>query len=177
MTSHSVLATFVDPAEGARVEAAFGSGFAVTYDTAHAGEGRAGPSPTEAILGSLVACASLDVTSILRKKRQTVRHYQIAATGDRADEHPQVYTSIVVEHRVVGDVEEEALRRSIELSATRYCPVNAMLSASVRIEHRYRLWASGEEAGEGRSGLVAITGPATDAPAAAPPQDSATKVD
>jgi putative redox protein len=173
MTSHSVLATFLDPADGARVDAAFGSGFAFTYDTAHSGDGRAGPSPTEALLGSLVACGSLDVTSILRKKRQTVRRYEIAATGERTDEHPQVYTSIVVEHRVVGEVEEEALRRSIELSATRYCPVNAMLSASVRVEHRYRLWATGEEAGEGVSGLVAVTGPATSAPADARQPDAA----
>jgi hypothetical protein len=61
-----------------------------------------------------------------------------------------------VEHRVSGQVEPEALRRSIELSATRYCPVSAMLSASVRIEHWYRLTGA-----EGRTteALVAVTGP------------------
>jgi putative redox protein len=173
-----VLATFVDPAEGARVDATFGSGYEVTFDTAESGVGRAGPSPTETLLGALAACSSLDVSSILRKKRQAVRSYQIAATGEKSDEHPKVYTSIVVEHRVVGNVDEEALRRSIELSATRYCPVSAMLSASVRIEHRYRLWATPDD-GEGVSGLVAVTGPAAGAPAGAQPlgSGSATQVD
>jgi hypothetical protein len=53
-------------------------------------------------------------------------------------------------------VEAEALRRSIELSATRYCPVSAMLSRAVRIEHRYRLvGAHGVEV----EALVAVTGP------------------
>ncbi len=51
----------------------------------------------------------------------------------------------------------DALRRSIELSSTRYCPVSAMLSAAVRIEHRYRLVGGDGEAEA--SALVAVTGP------------------
>ena len=52
----------------------------------------------------------------------------------------------------------EAVRRSVELSATSYCPVSAMLSAAVRIEHRYRIRR--DEAGEEESALVVVTGPA-----------------
>jgi hypothetical protein len=48
------------------------------------------------------------------------------------------------------------LRRAIELSATSYCPVSAMLSHSVTIEHRYRLAREGQEE---VSALVAVTGP------------------
>jgi len=57
---------------------------------------------------------------------------------------------------VSGAVDAEALRRSIELSATRYCPVNAMLSASVTITHRYQLTGAD---GQTRNAVVAITGP------------------
>jgi putative redox protein len=98
----------------------------------------------------------MDVASILRKKRQPPESYQIAVSADSSAEHPKVFVRISVEHRVSGAVEREALRRSIELSATRYCPVSAMLSASVRIEHRYRLQREGEPA---RSELVVVTGP------------------
>jgi putative redox protein len=158
MTTMGAIATFADPAAGSRVDAAFGSGFSISYDTAASGRARSGPSPTETLLGALASCTSLDVASILRKKRQAVRGYQVAVSAERRDEHPQVFTSIVVEHRLVGDVEIEAVRRSIELSATRYCPVNAMLSPTVHIEHRYRVWpASGE--GDGVAGLVLETGP------------------
>jgi putative redox protein len=104
----------------------------------------------------------MDVASILRKKRQRAERYTLHLTGDRATEHPRVYTRIVVEHRVEGAVTAEALRRSIELSATRYCPVNAMLSASVEIEHRYRLDETGQPR---RAELVVITGPGRTAPA------------
>jgi putative redox protein len=158
----SILATFIDPDAGWAVDATTGSGFGISYDLADAdadaGEARRGPSPTEVVLTALAACTALDVAGILRKKRQRVIDYQIAVSGEKAEEDPQVYTSIVVEHRVVGAVETEALRRSIELSATRYCPVSAMLSASVTIEHRYRLWSEQRE-GDGSSALVTVTGP------------------
>jgi putative redox protein len=98
----------------------------------------------------------MDVASILRKKRQSAASYEIAVSGESAEEHPRVFTAVTVEHRVSGDVEAEALRRSIELSATRYCPVSAMLSKAVRIEHWYRLVGSD---GVEVEALVAVTGP------------------
>lgn len=155
-TTASVLATVVDPQQALRVDVVTGTGFQLTFDTEAGGERRAGPGPTESILAALAGCTSMDVGVILRKKRQAVASYRIAVTGEKADAHPQVYTGIVVEHQVSGDVEPEALRRAIELSATAYCPVSAMLSHSVRIEHRYRLARDGHaEVGA----LVAITGP------------------
>ena len=74
--------------------------------------------------------------------------------GERrvGDAHPRVFTAISVEHRVGGAVEVEALRRSIELSATRYCPVSAMLSAVATIEHRYRLTDATGRPRRGRGG-------------------------
>lgn len=155
-TTASVLATIAKPQEALRVDVVTGTGFTLTFDTEEAGELRAGPGPTESLLAALAGCASMDVGPIMRKKRQMPATYRIAVSGERADEHPRVYTAITIEHQVSGDVEPEALRRAIELSATRYCPVNAMLSRSVRVEHRYRLWRDGHEE---VSGLVAVTGP------------------
>lgn len=155
-TTLTALATVADPGASARVDVLTGTGFTITFDIFDEGAVRGGPSPTESILASLAACTSMDVSSILRKKRQLASSYRIAVTGEKRDEHPQVYTGIVVEHQLAGDVEPEAVRRAIELSATTYCPVNAMLSRSVRIEHRYRLARLG---GEEVSALVAISGP------------------
>ena len=155
-TTLTALATVADPGGFSRVDVLSGTGFTITFDIAEEGAIRGGPSPTESILASLAACTSMDVASILRKKRQPAATYRIAVTGEKRDDHPQVYTRIVVEHEVSGDVEPEALRRAVELSATTYCPVSAMLSHSVRMEHRYRL-RQGE--GDEVSALVAITGP------------------
>jgi putative redox protein len=119
------------------------------------GDGSA-PGPKEALLASLAACTALDVGSILRKKRQEVTSYDVVVSGESATEPPRVFTSIVVEHRVIGQVGPEPLRRSIELSATRYCPVNAMLSAVARVEHRYLLI---DATGATHAATVAVIGP------------------
>jgi putative redox protein len=158
-TISTALATYVDPAEGMRTDAVSGSGFTVSFDTRSPAEGGAGPSPTETVLAALAACTAIDVASIMRKKRQQIDEYQIAVTAEKADEHPQVFTSIVVEHQIVGDVSAEAVRRSVELSATAYCPVSSMLSRSLPIEHRYRLQRTNDA--EAAVATVVVTGPAT----------------
>lgn len=155
-TTASVLATVIEPQSAVRVDVLTGTGYRLTFDTAAAGDLRAGPGPTESVLAALAGCTSMDVGSILRKKRQPAATYRVAVTAEKADEHPQVYTGIVIEHQVSGEVEPDALRRAVELSATTYCPISAMLSHSVRIEHRYRLVREG---GDEVSALVAITGP------------------
>ena len=152
--STTVVAT-VDPARS-RADARTAGGYAVSLaGDPPEGAGDA-PGPKETLLAALAGCTSMDVASILRKKRQVPDSYEIAVIGESAAEHPKVFTSIVVEHRVTGAVTAEALRRSIELSATRYCPVNAMLSAVATIEHSYRLT---DEGGTQVDALVAVTGP------------------
>ena len=150
----SILAT-VDPARS-RVEARTGEGRAVVMDTDPPEGDGSGARPKEVLLSALAGCTSMDVASILRKKRQSATGYRVAVHGESVKDHPRVFTAITVEHRVEGEVEAEALRRSIELSSTRYCPVNAMLSASATIEHWYRLNDAGLS---GEAVLVAVTGP------------------
>lgn len=145
----------IDPARS-RTEARTSSGQPIVMD-ADAPEGDdSAAGPKETLLAALAGCTGMDVASILRKKRQGVTRYEITVSGESAREHPRVFTAITVEHVVSGAVEAEALRRSIELSATLYCPVNAMLSATATIEHRYRL--TGDD-GVTLEALVAVTGP------------------
>jgi putative redox protein len=165
-TRSTLRATFLDPIAGMGVEVGTPSGFTLRFDTASRDEGGTGSGPTETLLGALAACTAMDVASILRKKRQRFHAYEIVVTADKAEAHPQTFTAITVEHRLAGEVTAEAVRRSVELSATTYCPVSAMLSASVRIEHRYRIRRGAEPADQSpngpsqeESGLVVVTGP------------------
>ena len=155
----TVLATFIEPSAGMRVQATAGSGFSIVMDADEADQPATAATPREALLAALAGCTAMDVASILRKKRQKASAYRVSAIGEaREDAHPHVFTRIVLEHQAEGQVEAEAMRRSIELSATRYCPLIAMLSATVTIEHRYRLRKVGEDE---RGALVLVTGPGT----------------
>lgn len=117
-------------------------------------------SPMETVAVSLAACSAMDVLSIAAKKRQRVRRYEIHVEAVQRDDYPQVLTRAEVLHVVEGPgIEEAAIRRAIELSATKYCPVNAMLSAgATEVHHRYRVQSTGPEAYESEAEVV-VTGP------------------
>jgi putative redox protein len=149
MSNHIVAGVDLET-DGVTVRADGGRSIAMATDET------GGPSPIDALLASLAGCTAMDVASILRKKRQSAAAYEVEIDGDRADEHPRVFVDIRIEHRVRGAVDPEALRRSIELSATTYCPVSAMLSAVARVEHRYHLV---DEAGRDHAAVVAVLGP------------------
>jgi putative redox protein len=119
-----------------------------------------GGSPVETLLAALGACTAMDVVSIAVKKRQNIEQYEVHVRGSQRDEYPQVFTEIEVVHAFIGrDLSEAALRRSIELSATKYCPVSAMLSAGATvIHHRYRIRSAGARPFEAEGEVVA-TGP------------------
>ena len=117
-------------------------------------------SPVETLVACLAACAGMDVAPIALKKRQVVESYRIHVEAQQRDEYPQILTFVDVLHDVAGpNVEETAIRRCIELSATKYCPVNAMLSAGgTEVHHRYRVRNTGPEPFE-VEGAVVVTGP------------------
>ncbi len=115
-----------------------GSGHTVVLDS---GAGDSGMRPAELVPLALAACTAMDVISILRKKRQDVRQYEVEATGTQQDEHPNAYTRIAIVHVIEGSgIAIDAVRRAIELSATKYCSVGATLSSGVtEIHHGYRV--------------------------------------
>lgn len=113
-----------------------GSGHIIVLDDA-VGDG--GARPAELLPLALAGCTAMDVISILRKKQQPVTGYSVEAAGTQDDEHPNAFRSIDVTHVVEGrGIDEAAVRRAIELSATRYCSVGATLSSGrVTVTHRF----------------------------------------
>ena len=132
--------TWVGP--GLRLVGETASGQALVIDHALPGEERreTGPRPIELILIGMAGCTSMDVISILQKKRQPVAGVQVRVSAERADEHPRVYTHIHLEYVVTGKgVSPQAVERSIELSQTKYCPGAAMLGKTAEITTAYRI--------------------------------------
>ncbi len=129
----------LDP-HGMKLEARTPSGHAVIMDAApDVGGKNEGPRPMELLLVALAGCTAMDVISILRKKRQPMEGFAMEVRGERAPEHPKVYTDIDLLYVVKGNVDPQAVVRAIELSATKYCSVSAMLRKTARIRYRYRV--------------------------------------
>jgi len=142
---------------GMRFVAATGSTRTIVYGDAFAQNEL---SPVETLVVSLAACSAMDVIAIAAKKRQVIDRYAVHVEAEQRDEYPQVLTRVRVVHEVEGPgVDEAAIRRAIELSATKYCPVNAMISAgATEVHHAYRVINTGPD-GFAVAGEVVVTGP------------------
>jgi putative redox protein len=108
--------------------------------------------PMELLAIGLAGCTGMDVISILQKKRQDVTAFEVKAHLDRKESHPKVFTRATLEYLVTGHgIEEAAVRRAIELSATVYCPAQAMFGQIMPIELTYSIF---EDQGNGQPELV-----------------------
>jgi putative redox protein len=154
---------------GLHFKATTGSGHTLAVDDLSDDHG---PRPMEYVLVALGACGGMDVAAILVKKRQRVTRHEVSVVGQQREEHPRLFTTITLTHQVEGaQLDPEAVRRAIELSATKYCPVNAMLALGpVTIHHRY---VARSDAGEA-SGEAIVVGPSGHGLAVAPPGEAKT---
>jgi putative redox protein len=118
------------------------SGFQQNMDTDESVGGENSASrPMEFIAMGLAGCTGMDVISILRKKKQDVLNFQVKVHAEKADEHPKVFTSAVIEYIVTGEnISEEAVLRAIQLSAEKYCPAQAMLSKAFPMKLIYKIF-------------------------------------
>lgn len=121
--------------QGMQFNAHTPGGHDIVLDSGADGGGtNAGPTPMQTVLTALAACGAMDVIAILRKMRQDVTGYEVVASGDRRQEHPQVYTRIRLTHELRGrSLVEANVARAVQLSISRYCPVFAMMAPSVPI--------------------------------------------
>jgi len=117
------------------------SGHEVIMDAApEVGGQNKGSRPMELVAIALGGCTGMDVISILRKKKQDVRGFEINVTGQKADEYPKRYTSMHIEFVIKGkDISEEAVKRAIELSSDKYCAVSGTIKPGTEVTHSYRI--------------------------------------
>ena len=127
------------------------SGFPIQMDAESTiGGGDSGIRPMEMIALGLIGCQAMDVMSILQKKREQVTKFEVRFDGPRSPEYPKVFTRAEITFVVIGkQVSEDAVLRSIELAATKYCPASAMLEQAFPMVLHYEIYED-EDGGNAR---------------------------
>ena len=96
--------------------------------------------PLELLLIALGGCTGMDVVPLLKKMRQDVTAVELNITAERSEDHPKVYTRIDLEYVVAGrNLEEDKVKRAVELSQEKYCSVSAILKKSCPVNYTVRL--------------------------------------
>jgi putative redox protein len=102
------------------------SGHHITLDALPAvgGEDK-GARPKELMLAALAGCTGMDVVSILKKMRVPFTGLNIRVEADLTEEHPKHYVGMHIIYEFTGEnLQEEQLKKAIELSQDRYCGVS-----------------------------------------------------
>ena len=108
-----------------------GNTITLDADSAH----KHGPSPMQAVLMALCSCTSVDVVSILQKKRQDLTGLRVTAAATQADDCPRVFTQIMVTYAVRGKLSRRAVEDAVALSKNKYCSVSKMLEKAATVDY------------------------------------------
>lgn len=118
-----------------------GTNHIVPMDTTAEFEGDGSATkPLEMLLIALGGCTGMDIVPLFKKMRQDVTAVELNISAERSEEHPRVYTKIDIEYVVTGrSLEEDKVRRAVDLSQDRYCSVSAMLKKACPVNYTVRL--------------------------------------
>ena len=121
-----------------------GSGHSIVMDGPPEFGGRdLGVRPMEMLLLGLGGCASFDVVSMLKKGKQDLVDCEVEIMAERAETEPKVFTKIHLHFIISGNnLSEQKVKRSIELSAEKYCSASIMLGKTAVVTHDYELLSS-----------------------------------
>jgi putative redox protein len=92
-------------------------------------DGKAGPSPMQALGYAVLACMGMDIVHVISKGRHPLEGLTASLVGTRAADDPRRFTRIEMTFTITGNVPREVSERAVQLSRETYCSVfNSMAS-------------------------------------------------
>ena len=103
-------------------------------------ENGVGTKPSDLLLAAVGGCSSVDVVSILQKKRQYLSGLEVQVTAQQDADPPWTFRKIHVTYIVRGrGLSDKAVADAIKLSEEKYCAVSSTLAKSVEYTSEYRI--------------------------------------
>ena len=88
------------------------------------GGGGTGFRPMQTMLAALCGCSGVDVVSILKKQKQTLKGLEIKIDGEREKgKEPSLWATLHIIFELKGEVEPGKAWRAVDLSVNKYCSV------------------------------------------------------
>ncbi|MFT5641386.1 MAG: putative redox protein [Cyclobacteriaceae bacterium] len=93
-------------------------------------------SPTELLLSGVIACAAVDIVSMIKKKRKSLIEFSGEASGERRDEQPRKFTSMHIHYRIISpDLTQIDAEKIVHLAVEKYCSVASTINESTTLTH------------------------------------------
>jgi putative redox protein len=97
--------------------------------------------PMQMLLAAMGGCSTIDIVSILKKQRQTVDDIAITVEGEREPGvEPSLFRNIYVHFTLKGNLDEDKVRKAVELSMEKYCSVAKTLEKTATITYSFSVF-------------------------------------
>ncbi len=107
------------------------------------------PTPKELVMNAMMGCTAMDVVSILKKMRQEIREFWMENEVEKTGVHPIHFKKALLTFQLNGNLDADKVQKAVELSLSKYCGVNYMISFTCDI--RYRIVLNGTEISNGKA--------------------------
>ena len=113
-------------------EACDENGHLMRMDAAEAiGGHNSGIRPMQTLLMGLGGCGGVDIVSILKKQKQTIRTFNMVINGEREPgKEPSLWKEVTILFQFSGSIDIDKARKACALSIDKYCSVAATLRAA-----------------------------------------------
>ncbi|WKN30445.1 OsmC family protein [Porifericola rhodea] len=99
-----------------------------------------GMRPMQLLLSGLGGCSTIDILDILKKQRQKVKDIEVNVSATRYEgEVPSLFKTIHVEYTLYGDLDENKVKRAVDLSLDKYCSVAKILEKTAEITSSFQV--------------------------------------
>lgn len=96
--------------------------------------------PMQLMLAGIGGCSGIDIINILKKQKQPLEDIQITVNGEREkDKIPSLFEKIHILYTLKGKLDENKVKRAIELSLQQYCSVAKILEKTADISYSYKI--------------------------------------
>ncbi len=96
--------------------------------------------PMQLLLAALGGCSTIDIIGILKKQRQEVRDIKIVVDGQREPGvEPSLFQAIHVHFELTGNLDEDKVRKAVDLSMQKYCSVAKTLEKTATIAYDFSI--------------------------------------
>ena len=97
-------------------------------------------SPMELLLSGIIACAAVDIVSMIKKRRKLLNDLTGKASGQRRAEAPRAFTDIHIHYEINSpDLTDQEAEKIISLAVDKYCSVASSISSDIHLSHGFEI--------------------------------------
>ncbi|NQW26355.1 MAG: OsmC family protein [Flammeovirgaceae bacterium] len=97
-------------------------------------------SPMELLLSGLIACAAVDIISMIKKRRKELKDFSGEVIGNRTDEIPRKFNRIHIHYDLTSpDLTKAEAEKIIKMAVEKYCSVASSISENITLTHDFNI--------------------------------------